>query len=63
MTMIEDIDSSARAYIDAALEAQRQFGQPANISEEEYENAVSRVASAFEALARVRQQRILSRLH
>lgn len=51
-----DLDRYARAYIDAALDAQKRLGQPAEISRDDYENAVRRAASAFEDLAQVRQR-------
>lgn len=56
MKKTDDTESYARAYIDAALEAQRRLGERVEISDEDYENAVKRATRAFERLPRVRQR-------
>jgi hypothetical protein len=51
-----DAESYARAYIDAALEAQKCLGRAVKISREDYEGAVGRAATAFGELLQVRER-------
>lgn len=47
----KEAEAQAQAYIDKVLESQREQGHEANISDAEYQRAVSRAAQALADLA------------
>lgn len=48
-----EVESSARSYIDAAIEVQKRDGRTPNVSKEDYERAVKKAAAALGELARI----------